>query len=72
VRRRGLSRSEGEIIPGINAMSAPVFDHTGTIVLGLTVIGPAGVLDTGWDGALARALKRCADEVSQRLGALAA
>jgi DNA-binding IclR family transcriptional regulator len=71
VRRRGLSRSEGEIIPGINAMSAPVFDHTGAIVLGLTVIGPAGVLDTGWNGALARALKRCADEVSQRLGALA-
>jgi len=71
VRRRGLSRSEGEIIPGINAMSAPVFDHTGAIVLGLTVIGPAGVLDTAWNGALARALKHCADEVSQRLGALA-
>ena len=68
VRRHGLSRSEGEIIPGINAMSAPVFDHTGAIVLGLTVIGPAGVIDTQWDGPLARALSRCAAEVSQRLG----
>jgi DNA-binding IclR family transcriptional regulator len=70
VRRHGLSRSEGEIIPGVNAMSAPVFDHTGAIVLALTAIGPAGILDSRWDGALALALKRCADEVSQRLGAI--
>ncbi|MDM0115379.1 IclR family transcriptional regulator [Variovorax sp. J22R133] len=70
VRKHGLSRSESEVIPGINAMSAPVFDHTGAIVLALTGIGPAGIFDTAWDGKLARALKRCADEVSQRLGAL--
>ena len=71
VRERGMSRSEGEIIPGINAMSAPVFDHTGEIVLALTVIGPAGVLDTGWNGATAAAMTRCAEEISQRLGARA-
>ena len=68
VRQHGLSRSEGEVITGINAMSAPVFDHTGAIVLALTAIGPAGVLDTRWDGPLAHALMRCAAEVSQRLG----
>jgi DNA-binding IclR family transcriptional regulator len=33
VRARGLSRSEGEIVPGVSAMSAPVFDHAGAIVL---------------------------------------
>jgi DNA-binding IclR family transcriptional regulator len=70
VRRHGLSRSEGEIIPGVNAMSAPVFDHTGAIALALTAIGPAGILDSRWDGPLALALRRCADEVSQRLGAV--
>lgn len=69
VRAHGLSRSEGEVIPGVNAMSAPVFDHTGAIVLALTGIGPAGIFDTAWNGDLARALKRCADAVSQRLGA---
>lgn len=68
VRKHGLSRSEGEIIPGINAMSAPVFDHTGAIVLALTVIGPAGVIDTGWNSSLSKALSRCAGEVSKRLG----
>jgi len=70
VRKRGLSRSEGEILPGVSAMSAPVFDHTGAIVLAVTAIGPAAIFDTRWDGEIAMALKACADQVSQRLGAI--
>ena len=69
VRSRGISRSEGEIVPGVSAMAAPVFDHTGRIVLAVTAIGPAGIFDTAWDGASATALKACGDAVSQRLGA---
>ncbi|MDM0036066.1 IclR family transcriptional regulator [Variovorax sp. J22P271] len=69
VRAHGLSRSEGEILPGISAMSAPVFDSTGTIVLAVTAIGPAAIFDTRWDGEIAVALKACAGQVSQRLGA---
>jgi len=69
VRAHGLSRSVGEVLPGVNAMAAPVFDHTGAIVLALTAIGPAGVFDSRWDGAIARALKAAAGQVSQRLGA---
>ena len=69
VRAHGLSRSVGEVVPGVNAMAAPAFDHSGAIVLALTAIGPAGVFDTRWDGVIARALKLCADQVSQRLGA---
>lgn len=71
VRAKGLSRSEGEILPGVNAMAAPAFDHTGAIALALVAIGPAAVLDTKWNGEVARALKACADRVSQRLGATA-
>ena len=52
-------------------MAAPVFDHTGAIVLSLTAIGPAAVFDTRWDGALARALRASAAQASQRLGWLA-
>ncbi|SCK61765.1 transcriptional regulator, IclR family [Variovorax sp. HW608] len=70
VRARGLSRSEGEILPGVSAMSAPAFDHTGAIVLALTAIGPAAIFDTRWDGEIALALKACADQVSERLGAI--
>jgi DNA-binding IclR family transcriptional regulator len=69
VRAHGLSRSVGEVVPGINAMAAPAFDHGGAIVLALSAIGPAGVFDTRWDGVIARALKASADQVSQRLGA---
>lgn len=68
VRAHGLSRSEGEVIEGVSAMAAPVFDHTGAIVLSVTAIGPAAVFDTAWDGAIAQALKSCAGTVSARLG----
>ena len=69
VRAHGISRSEDEVLPGVSAMSAPVFDHGGAIVLALTAIGPSGVFDSRWDSALAQALKRCARIVSDRLGA---
>ena len=69
VRAHGISRSEGEVIEGVSAMAAPVFDHTGAIVLSVTAIGPAAIFDTAWDGEIARALKACAGTVSGRLGA---
>ena len=68
VRAHGVSRSVGEVLPGVNAMAAPVFDHTGAMVLSITAIGPAAVFETRWDGPLARALKACAAQASQRLG----
>ena len=69
IRRRGLSRSTGETLPGINALAAPVFDHTGRLALALTAIGPASVFDVAWDGPLAQALAHTAAQVSQGLGA---
>jgi DNA-binding IclR family transcriptional regulator len=69
VRQHGLSRSVGEVVPGINAMAAPAFDHTGAIALSITSIGPAAAFDTRWEGAIAQALRGCANQVSQRLGA---
>jgi len=69
VRAQGLSRSVGEVVPGVNAMAAPVFDHMGEMVLSVTAIGPAGVFDTAWEGSIAKALRGGADSVSARLGA---
>lgn len=69
VRTHGLSRSVGEVVPGVNAMAAPVFDHAGAMVLSITAIGPAGVFDTRWEGAISLALKSAAAQVSRRLGA---
>ena len=72
VRAHGMSRSEGAVIQGVSAMSAPVFDHGGAMVMAVTAIGPSGSFDTRWDGELAQALQGCAQAISQRLGAKAA
>ncbi|MGH8807022.1 MAG: IclR family transcriptional regulator [Noviherbaspirillum sp.] len=68
VRHHGMARAVGEPIAGINAISAPIFDHAGNIVLAVTVIGPMGTLDAGWNGEVAGELKQCALRVSERLG----
>ena len=67
-RRHGMARAVGEPIAGINAISAPIFDHAGNIVLAITVIGPMGTLDPAWNGDTAKQMKQCAANVSQRLG----
>lgn len=68
VREQGLARVIGQPIPGINAFSAPVFDHTRHIVLALTTLGPQGTFSPEWNGAIARALREAAASVSRRLG----
>jgi DNA-binding IclR family transcriptional regulator len=67
-RRQGLSRSLSQPIPGIDAFCAPVFDSAGNIVLGLLAMGPSATFDSSWDGHVATALRRCADQVSRQLG----
>jgi DNA-binding IclR family transcriptional regulator len=47
VRRRGYATTEGMPVPGVNALSAPVFDHAGQLQTVITVIGPAASLPTG-------------------------
>lgn len=39
IREQGYSTVENPPVPGIHAYSAPVFDHTGQIVLVVTIIG---------------------------------
>jgi DNA-binding IclR family transcriptional regulator len=68
VRRHGIARSVGEPTAGINALSAPVFDHAGNIVLAVTVIGPSGTLDPGWDSPPAKMLKQFACQISEKMG----
>ncbi len=67
-RRRGISRTIGQPIPGINAFSAPVFDSAGNMVLGITAMGPEATFDNDWNGKVATPLRACALEVSRRLG----
>lgn len=68
IRRHGLSRSQGKPTPGVTAIAAPVFDYSGQIVLGITLMGATGIVEAAWTGAQATAVKGCARNVSRRLG----
>jgi DNA-binding IclR family transcriptional regulator len=68
VREKGLARAVEKPIPGVNAFSAPVFDHSGSIALAITAIGPSHIFDADWDGPIAEELRKCAATVSMRLG----
>ena len=69
VRADGVSLSVDGLLRGISAMSAPVFDQRGHMVLALTLIGPTPVFDADPTGALAQTLRSYAQVLSRRLGA---
>lgn len=69
VRRRRMARTVQPIVPGVVALSAPVFDHRNELACSLTVVGSVGNLDLAWDGKPAKALTLAAGRFSARLGA---
>ena len=72
VRRRGLARQGLETFYRsetlINALSAPVLDASGQVVLALTAVGEATRFRGDLDGEFARALLETAKGLSRRLG----
>ena len=68
VRQQGAAQALGNPLPGVDAISVPIFDHSGNIVLALTSIGPSAVFDVGLDGEIAHAISQCAKRISSALG----
>ncbi|MBK9447335.1 MAG: IclR family transcriptional regulator [Betaproteobacteria bacterium] len=68
IRKTGMAQVVSEPLPGINALSAPVFDHEGRLALVITVFGPTALFDPALDGDNASALRQCCSELSHRLG----
>jgi len=68
VRQSGFSAVEGTLVPGVNAVSVPVFDHKGRIAGVIGALGRSEELDVSKDGKVAKALLKTAAEVSRRLG----
>ncbi|MEO5690426.1 MAG: IclR family transcriptional regulator [Burkholderiaceae bacterium] len=68
VRADGVACVDGVALPGVSAVSVPVFDARGQLVLSLTAIGPSATFDSDVDGAVAARLKPAAAELSMRLG----
>ena len=68
VRADGVACIDGVALPGVGAVSVPVFDARGKLVLSLTAIGPSATFDSTVDGAVASRLKPAALQLSTRLG----
>jgi len=66
---KGLTTPEpNKSLPGINAISAPVFDHTGQTQLAITLIGPARLVDIRRGSPQVRRLAEFTADLSSELG----
>ena len=68
VRKKGLASIAGDVIAGINAVAAPVFDAGGRIVMVITALGYADTFDARHEGRIGAAVKAAAAALSEQLG----
>lgn len=68
IRREGIDSALGSPIPGIDALAAPVFDHTGAVRLVVALIGPTGSFEQATAGTPAQRLVQATRRLSWRLG----
>lgn len=68
VRRQGYATIDPPPVPGVSALSAPVFDHLGQMQMALTVIGPTAAMDTSTAGPVVSKLLEFAHDFSMQLG----
>jgi DNA-binding IclR family transcriptional regulator len=68
VRRRGLARVVGTLLPGVGGFCAPVYDADGHLVLGVVALGSLASFEVAWDGPVAAQLGAAARQLSSDLG----
>lgn len=68
IRQRGLHFVHGLLMPGVDALSAPVFNAMGQVVAVMTVVGPTSLFHADEDGPAARQLLAASQAVSWRMG----
>lgn len=68
VRKHGLGRVMNDMMPGVSALAAPVFNHRGEVVVALAAMGPSDSFDAKWSGRMAGVVRDIASRVSSQLG----
>jgi DNA-binding IclR family transcriptional regulator len=68
VRDCGYATTRDVPIPGVSAIAAPVFEHTGVMKLALTLIGPTGLIELGSGSTCVTQLVSFARTLSSDLG----
>lgn len=67
-QRHGIAVVEGDLVPGVTALAAPVFDHRARIIASIGLLGGQEHLHASATSHAATLLKRTADSISRRLG----
>jgi DNA-binding IclR family transcriptional regulator len=65
IRKRGYATDEGEMIPGLNCVAAPIMNSIGRAGLAVSVSGPASRFDSECMAKLAIRLMATANEISE-------
>ncbi|WP_300719846.1 IclR family transcriptional regulator [Pseudomonas sp.] len=68
IRQRGLHFVHGLLMPGVDALSAPVFEATGQLAGVLTVVGPTSLFHADENGPAAKRLLAASQAISWRMG----
>jgi DNA-binding IclR family transcriptional regulator len=65
---QGISRCRGGLFSDFTAISAPVFDHSKSIICAITIMGPIERLDDDFDGEPVTLLKAACQKISESCG----
>ena len=68
IRSRGIANSLGARRSGLNALSVPIFDRDGQVVVAVTALGMAPRFDADVTGKLARQMLALSAELSAQMG----
>ncbi|MBJ9978146.1 IclR family transcriptional regulator [Pseudomonas sp. S75] len=68
IRERGLHHVHGLLMPGVDALSAPVFNALGQVAAVMTVVGPTSMFHADTSGPAAERLLEASQAVSRRMG----
>jgi DNA-binding IclR family transcriptional regulator len=68
IRAAGVSLVDGDLLPGVAAVAAPVFGHDGQLAASLAALGLQGSFDIGPKSPVIDAVRQAAMALSRRLG----
>jgi IclR family KDG regulon transcriptional repressor len=68
IRRRGWATAPEEVLLGVNALAAPIFDDAGECVATLALVGSIQFIPRRPDAAQIAALTRATEQISRHLG----
>ena len=68
VAKRGYAAAPEQVLLGINAIAAPIFDRNDNCVASIAIVGSIQHLPEKEDAATIAALKACAQQISRELG----